>query len=214
VLTGESNRPKVKIGGVVARKRVVWTDRDVFAGADGLISPEVLPYENVTLRFSPATAGSKEASVPVVYDPSEGLYYPYKVAGETIIVRFAGTTPASMATASAGALIAAQNSGSWKADATRRVIRFGVERPVRLMSLQRSLDLAGFRMQEFYVRTSDNPGKQALPTDAPDSDEIVVTARGKGKQPRRLQLMVGMDRLAACSTISYRRSERILSLVC
>lgn len=55
-----------------------------------------------------------------------------------------------------------------------------MDRPVRLMGFQRPLSLDGFAVDEFYVRTRDNPGRAPLPADPPpDADEIVVTGKAK-----------------------------------
>ena len=214
-LRGETDRTRVSIGGVVSRIRVAWADRDVFPGADGLISPEAMPYDRVTLKMAPPSGTAKTINLPVSYATSEGIYLRFKVGDENVTARFSTANPWTQATASAGAHIASHFGGFWKAPATRQVIKFGVDRPVRLMGLQRSLNLIGLSVDQFFVRTSDNGGGLALPADqAADPDEIVVTAKVKSKQPRRLALVVGLDRLASCSSVTYHRVVKRLSFAC
>ena len=86
------------------------------------------------------------------------------------------------------------------------------ENPVHLLILG-TYHMA-IAMDQFLVRTSDNRGGPPLPTDAPaDPDEIVVTAKTKEKQPRNL-LTLGMDRLSACNSITYRKASQSLALRC
>jgi hypothetical protein len=214
-LRGQTNRSKVGVGGVVSRMRVAWADRDVFAGADGLISPEAMPYETVTLKISPASPSAKTIDLPVSFLTSEGIHVRIKVGNEDVITRFSTVNPWTQATASAGAHIASEFGGYWKGPARRQVIKFGIERPVRPMALLRHLSLRGLSLDNFFVRTNDNRGSFVLPSDnPPDSDEIVVTAKVKSKQPRRLALIIGRDRLATCSSLTYRRLMKRMVLVC
>lgn len=213
-LEGETNRVSLAVGDARSKERVIWTDRDVTEGADGIISPEVLPYETLVLSLGPAGGEQRRYDLPMRYDPSRGLHYAQEVGGETMFVRFSIEQPFSLATASSGALIAAAHNGQWAGDATSEVVRFGVSRPMRPMRLARPLLLRDLPVTRFKVRTSDNRGRLALPSDpAIDPDEIIVTAKAKGKQPRLLLLTIGRDRLSGCS-ITYSKPSRTLSLLC
>lgn len=214
-LDGKSNRVTLTVGASRTRQRAVWVERDVIRDADGIISPAALPFDNVTLEWSTRSAGEPAVVLPMRYDHGRGLFFPYNAGGETIIVRLSTVQPLSMATASAAALIAAAHGGGWSGEPRREHIRFGVERPVRPMVLSRPVDLSGFAVGRFLVRTSDNRGGYRLPTDAPaDPDEIVVTAKAKDKQPTNLHLTLGMDRLGACGSITYRKASQSLVMRC
>lgn len=215
VLDGKSNRVRLTVDGSTTRQRVVWVDRDVTTGADGIISPAALPFDNVTLELSAGSARSATFVLPMRYDHGLGLFFPYSAGGDTIIARLSTVQPLSMATASAAAVIAAAQGGSWSAEPRREHIRFAVERPVRPMALSRPVDLSGFAVDRFLVRISDNRGGHRLPADAPaDPDEIVVAAKAKDKQPRNLHLTLGVDRLGACQSVTYRRASQSLALRC
>jgi hypothetical protein len=214
-LYGKTDSTTIGIEGVTARRRVAWLDRNITDVADGVISPEALPHETVTFLLDSSAAGSVETiNIPVDYEGSEGIYFPFKVGQKGVIVRFSMLNERSLATASAAAEIAARQGAAWGGAGERAVIRFGVERPVRPLRLERPANMSGFAISEFLVRTNDNPGEQALPSDPVDSEEIVVTGKSKRKQGTRLALMVGMDRLSACTSITYRKAVRTLSLQC
>lgn len=215
VLNGKSNRVRLTVGGSTTRRRAVWVDRDATKDADGLISPAALPFDHVTLELSEPSADQSLFVLPMRYDDGRGLFFPFQAGEDEITIRFSTVQPLSMATASAAALIAASHGSSWSGEPRSEHIRFGVERPVRPMSLSRALELNGFVIDRFLVRTSDNRGQHELPADAPvDSDEIVVTAGAQDKQARNLLLTLGLDRMNACSSITYSMASQSLTLRC
>jgi hypothetical protein len=83
------------------------------------------------------------------------------------------------------------------------------------MRLERPLDLSGFRVADLMVRVADHRGRYRLPGDAQqqDPDEIVVTGDVE-RQPARLFLTIGAERLSACSSLVYARASRTLTLRC
>ena len=214
-LEGETNQVSLVVDEMRSKARVVWVERNITDIADGIISPEVLPYERVTLQFSSSDLSHRRYALPMRYDASRGLHYAQAIGDENLFVRFSVEQPTSLATASAGALIAAAYRGQRAGAAVSEPVRFGITRPVRPMRLGEALLLQGFPVTLFGVRTSDNRGKLALPDDPnADPDEIVVTGQAKSKQPRLLLLTLGRDRLGGCSSTTYSKPERTLSLQC
>jgi hypothetical protein len=213
-LSGEQNGARFRIGGVQRGYRFGFFDRNIVEGADGIMSPHELPYDNVVFRLRPERPGEVTTTLPTSYDKSRGIYHPLVLGDRTILVEFSLLQPYSMATASAGAHLAASHGGEWAGEARPGVIRFGVERPLRPMRFARALDLGGLGLSALLVRTGDHRGNYQLPPDArQDPDEIVVTGNVQ-RQRARLFMTVGLDRLSACSSLTYARLARTITLRC
>jgi hypothetical protein len=106
------------------------------------------------------------------------------------------------------------NDGIWRGAEASQTIAFGVSRPVRPMALHKPIDLDGFSTDRFLVRTRDNRGAYSLPPDAVDPDEILVTADSRSRQPERLQLILGREQFSSCSSLTFERALRRLTLRC
>jgi len=212
-LTGRTSRAPLLIAGRPADLRIIWFDRDVIEGADGIISIANLPFDRVTLRLAPAREGETAASLQLAFGAEIGVYYPYALGERIVPVQFSIWRNDNMSTAAAGALIASAHAGAWRGDYARQTVNFGIARPVRPMGLRRPLELGGLSVGEFLVRTGDYRGGYALPADAADPDEIVVTAAGN-RQTARLNLTLGRSQLSRCSEISFESATRRLTLHC
>jgi hypothetical protein len=212
-LVGGSNGTRINVAGTQLRERVAFFDRNVVDDADGLISPELLPYDTVTFQVAAPNSSDRTFEIPLFFSKGAGLVHRYAVGQDVIGVDFSPVRPTSIATAAAGALLAAQHGGSWSGEIDQQVISFGIERPVRAMSLERPLMLHGLDVRRFLVRTSDHRGAHTLPSDAPeDAGEIVVT--GRSRQQPSTALTIGLDRLSSCSSLTYRKATRLLILRC
>lgn len=151
----------------------------------------------------------------MAFNGDAGVHVPATVGDRQVAVRFSLQKPETIATAAAGAQLALVHGGGFSGPAVTRRIAFEIERPVRLLRLQRPFAFGRLAADTMFVRTADYRGKFALPADAdPDPDEIVVTADKDSKQPARLSLIVGLDRLASCSELTLIRSARRLLLRC
>ncbi|TMJ18697.1 MAG: hypothetical protein E6G92_02315 [Alphaproteobacteria bacterium] len=213
-LAGRTRAVTARLAGQALRIQAIWFDRAVIDGADGLISPALLPYDSITFRLGAARAGESAASLALDFVTGLGLYFPYPLEGRALPVQFSLWKPSSIATAAAGALLAQARGGAWAGDPGRRAVSFGILRPVRPMQLRRPLDLGFARVGLFLVRTGDYGGGLALPAETEaDPDEIVVTA-ARAAQVARLNLVLGADQFAACSSLRYQRAERRLTLIC
>ncbi len=212
-LTGLTSRTAVTIAGRPAELRMIWFDRDALAGVDGIISVANLPFDRVVLRLAPPREGETALALQLDYASEIGLYFPYALGERTLPVQFSLWRPDNMSTAAAGALLANSHAGGWRGDYARRTISFGVDRPVRPMALGRPLELHGLNVGQFLVRTGDYRGGYALPSDAADPDEIVVTAAGN-HQVARLNLTLGRSQFARCSSIAWEGRDRRLTLSC
>jgi len=212
-LTGLTSRAPALIAGRPAELRMIWFDRDALAGADGLISVASLPFDRIVLRLGPAREGETGLSFQLDFSTEMGLYFPYPLGERTLPIQFSVWRQDNMSTAAAGALLAGIHTGTWQGDYARRIVNFGVDRPVRPMALGRPIDLHGFSVGRFLVRTGDYRGGYALPTDAADPDEIVVTAMGT-HQAARLNLTLGRGQFARCSAVTFEAAARRLTFSC
>ena len=213
-LEGHAGRAAATIGGATVRLNAIWFERDVVEGADGTISVHHLPYDSVRFEFAAPLVGESETAIALEYGDSPGLYHRYTPGGEPVAVHISVHRPASVATAAAGAVIARAHDGRWAGADERRLVSFGIVRPVRPMKLGAPLQIEDLAVDRFLVRTRDHRGDFDLPSDEPaDPEEIVVTGALEG-QPPRLSLVLGQDQLAACSSLTYRRAERRLAARC
>ena len=215
-LRGRSSTSRISIGGRVFFDRVTFYDRPFVEGADGRISPELLPYENVTFRLAAARPGETVRTIPLTFTKPGGLFHRLPIANNEIAVGFSLRSRLTTATASAAALLAAQYGSRWSGLPRSYPVAFGIERSVRLMELERPLSLHGFDLSSFLVRTADNRGNYHLPVDARPSDpsEVVVTGMFASNQAPLMTLTIGQDRLASCSSMTFQKSTRQLLLRC
>ncbi len=212
-LTGSSRVAEVSIGGVTGDRRVVWIDRPAVDGADGLIGPADMHYARVTFTLGPARAGETRFEIPMEFERSFGLFHTVTLGERAFRFQFSLMKPNSLATAGAGAQLATLHGGDWSGEALDQSIEFGVVRPVRAMTLRRPVELHGFAIAAFRVRTGDNRGNLDLPPDPDaDPDEVVVT--GESRQRAAFVVHVGLDRLSQCSSLVWDNGSRQLTLHC
>ena len=212
-LTGRTATAAATISGQPLAMRLIWFDRDVVPGADGVISVADLPFDRVVLRLGAARGPEAAVALLLDYSPEMGLFFPYAVGDRMVPIQFSVWRQDNMSTAAAGALLATRHSGAWRGDYARRTVSFGIDRPVRPMALAQPIELPGLSIGQFLVRTGDYRGGFALPTDAADPDEIVVEGASV-RQTARFNLTLGRNQLARCSTLIWERAARRLTLSC
>lgn len=118
----------------------------------------------------------------------------------------------TVATASAGSLLANAFGGQLSGTTEPVDIAFGIRRPVRTLHLQRPLLIGPIPLYELGVRTNDFGSVDGIPEVGGDPDEIVVVAHGK--KPRVEQIKVGADVLDRCSWIAFDGRARQIRLSC
>lgn len=212
-LNGSSKVAELSIGGVTGDRRMVWIDRPAVEGADGLIGPADMHYDRVTFRLGEARPGEAAVELPMQFERSYGLFYPLTLGEHEVRFQFTFTKAETMATAGAGAHLAALNGGAWTGEARDEVIDFGVVRPVRPLALARPVSLGGLELGRLLVRTGDNRGNLSLPPEpGADPDEVTVTAGSR--QRARFNVTFGRDRLGQCSSIVWDNRARRLIFHC
>ena len=186
--------------------------RDCCAGLDGEIGIGLLPY--ATIRFVRPASAEPQRSADFLIDDSDerGPETAIALGDRQVSVQFAFDRPDSVATASAGAILATVYGGHLAGEGST-VAAFGISRPTSLLTLKRPVRLAGFRFDHLPVRTADFAGHVAFPEDPTDPGDIVV--RGKTTQQAAWPVvLIGRDRMDRCSEALYDTVARRLTLRC
>ena len=213
---GETGVAPVTIGPSTDERRILWFERDVAPGVDGIINIADLPYGQVTLHLGRPHPSDRPISFQTTPQSFWNLTYRHPVAGRELTVRFRLDLPRSLVTAAGGAVLAQTQNGGWRGEPASAVIGLGVERPVRPMAFASALSLNGLKVDRMLVRTSDFLGGYALPEDpheGADPDEVVITGRAD-RDEGRLTALIGLDHLSGCSRLIYSRATRLMTLYC
>jgi hypothetical protein len=213
-LRGSTKAAEVTLAGTKSERRLLWWDRNVTEGADGVISAGDLPYERVTFRLAPVHAGERTLQLPMEWDRSSGLTHRLALGGQQVFVTITPHKADTLATAAAGALMAQLHGGAWSGEAQVLPVSFGVSRPMRPLRLARPMAIAGVPLAGLMVRTQDHRGNARLPAEPnADPDEIVVTANVARQKPRYF-LGLARDWLAPCSSMTLDVRTRLITLSC
>lgn len=204
-------------GGEERRRRVGWTARPYFAGADGVIGPGGLPARVVRFVLRPSLPGERTATLPMI---DEGglfggwghMYALVEVGGAPMRVRFDPHNPRTLVTAGAGVRLAAAFDGLFSGEAETLTIAFGISRPVRTLRLGRPFAIGPLSLSMLGVRTADFGNTAAIREEGGDPDEIVVAAERRNTARDRIAL--GADSLARCSSIVFDKDARQIRLTC
>lgn len=211
-VTGKSGVTKLSFDDLDYKRRVVWFDRRYETGADGAIGPGGIPADVIRFDLRGPQPGERRATLPLVQNLFQPTYARIDVGGRTITVLFDPQHARTLATAGAGAAIAAANGGKLLTGQGRAEIAFGIERPVRTLKLDRPLAVGPMRFDSFSVRIADGGSVSGIPDDNADPDEIVVTA-GKKRKSRDV-LIIGRDQLDSCSSIVFDKRAKTIALTC
>ena len=211
--------PIALAGGAPFKRRVGWATRSRTAGIAGAMGPGGIPEPRVRFTLRPPVAGERAVTLPMM--KSGGLFGDWGaseamilVGGQPMRLRFDPHHPRTLATAGAAVRLAAAQGGTLSGAAVPVEIAFGVERPVRTLTLARPLQIGPLQLATLGARTSDYGRTSAIAEAEPDPDELVVVARGKKADPSRDRLNLGADMLARCSSILFDKPARRITLTC
>ncbi|MBO9712739.1 hypothetical protein [Sphingomonas sp.] len=216
------NRPvPFAVGGRRQRTRAFW-----FVGAppsvgDGSVGPWVLPQSKVTFVLAPLAAGQGRYDMPLTGGIDSASLTGWKEAsfGMTVAFDLDSAERYPVATAAAGAAIAAAYGGTLSGPSWDFEVGMGVRRPVRLMTLARPFAMPPFAFTRIAVRVRDRVDEagrgEAIREEGQvdDPDEIVVTANWKGRPPA-FGLTIPRPALAACARLSFDKAAKRVSLWC
>ena len=185
-------------------------------GADGEIGPGGLPFARVLFRLAEARPGEREHRFPMLSWNRSGVGVELAMGEHPLRVTFSFSRAETLAAATAGARIADRHGGYFSGEGRLMPIRFGVDRPVRPLTLGTPLMLGDLEVRNIMVRTGDYGDASRIGEEAQviDPNEIVVTADSrKGKMPP-LWLTLGMDTIGHCSSILYDFEAETVTLTC
>ncbi len=215
----------VDFGDGVAKRRVGWAPRPFAPGVDVSVGPAAMPEPVVRFQLRAPKPGETTVVLPAMRETALlGMFGNFSttfaridVGGAPMRVRFDPYHARSLATAGAAVRLAAAHDGVVSGTAVPIELFFGIERPVRDLTLRRPLMVGALRIAALGVRTHDFGNAGAITeadARAPDPDEIVVTAKGKARDMRRDTISLGADQLRHCSSIVFDRKADTVSLTC
>lgn len=211
-VSGQSSVTKFAFGQMMFRRRVVWFERRYEAATDGAIGPGGLPADVIRYELRAPVAGERVAVLPLVQQLFRPTYGRVDVGGRALTILFDPQHSRTLATAGAGASIAAAQGGQLSGAAGMAEVAFGINRPVRRLQLARPLAIGPLSIGALLVRVGDNGSVAGIADANADPDEIVVTATRKGD--RRDVLIIGRDELAGCSSITFDKPAKQIRLSC
>lgn len=203
-----------------AKQRIGFTRQPFAAGVAGVFGPASLPEPVVRFRLHDPAIGERTIALPMI--DQGGLFGGWAerfatvmVEGEPLRIRFDPHHPHTLANAGAAVRLARALGGQLSGSTTMTEIAFGVQRPIRTMTLATPLAVGPLTIAALGVRTTDN-GKTDTIADADragDPNEVVVT--GKGKHDIKLdRLSIGADQLDRCSSILFDKPAKQIRLSC
>jgi hypothetical protein len=209
---GRSAVVRLDLGRGEFKRRVTWFAAPFETEADGAVGPGGLPEPRILFRLRADGADDVVTSFPLADFGYAGMGIELPVDGETLRIAFAPYRPESLATAGAGAALAAAWGGRFDGEPRRMMIKLQVERPVRHLALARPLAVGPLQLRGMLVRTGDFGSTSSIPDGVQDPDEIVVTGSAKGK--RKLSLAIGADQLSRCASILFDKPAKQVTLRC
>ena len=217
---GRTALAPVDFGGGPAKHRIGFTPRRFAGSVEGTVGPAGLPEQVVRFRLHAPRAGERTITLPmadqggIAADWAE-RFAVVTVGGAPMRIRFDPYHNRTLATAGAAVRLAAANAGTMVGAASKAEIAFGIERPVRDMTLGNPLQIGSLSISRIGVRTSDFGNINGVPGVRADSDpdEIVVTAKRK-HDPKADRISIGSDLLDQCSSILFDSVRRQIALTC
>lgn len=194
------------------KRRVVWFERRYEAGADGAIGPGGLRADTVRFELRAPTARERSVALPLVQNFAGPAFARLRVGDRDVMVLFDPQHAQTLATAGAGTTLASALGGELAGSPRQAEVAFGIERPIRTLRLARPLALGPVALDSVAVRIGDSGSVSTIADADADPDEVVVTAKGGGK--RRDVLIVGADALARCSSITFDKRAKTITLSC
>lgn len=213
IVRGIQAAAPVSINGRDMLVSVASHERPCCADVDGEIGIGLLPY--AVIRMQRGTGPDDVATVATFAIDDNVVHGPQAsqvVGRDTIFLQFSLERSDSVATGSAGAIVARRYGGRL-AEPGMTVAAFGIERPVSMLALKSRADIAGFGFDRIAVRTADFAGREQFPSDPDEPGEILVK-RKVTQQEAWPVVLIGRDRLDRCSEIRFDGITHQLSLRC
>lgn len=218
---------EVDLGNGPDKRRVGWAQRPFAPGVDVSVGPAALAEPIVRFQLRPSRLGETTTNFPAMHESGplgmfgdfSATYARIDVGGAPMRVRFDPYHARTLASAGAAVRLANLHDGVVSGDAVPTEIFFGVERPVRTLTLRKPMALGPLTLATMGVRTGDMGNAASIreadaPVEVADPDEVVVTAKGKTRNMRHDTLSIGADQLDRCSSIVFDRRAGVIRLTC
>lgn len=212
-LRGFTDAVPVKLDGASSKLRIVWFDRPLVEGSDGVIGQGGLAARVVVFRLRAPQPGEREIVLPMEDRGTSGIITRLQVGDVSVPVQFNLETDETIVSAAAGAKLAAAHSGAMQGAPYELRVDFDVKRPVRSMRFADQPRLAGLVLDNIVVRTAD-ASTVGVPDAEADPAEIVVTGAGKKGARPSYGINVGRDALKPCSSLTFDKPTRQIRLMC
>ncbi len=203
-----------------ARQRIGFTAKPFAAGFAGVFGPGSLPDPVIRFHLRDAIAGERTTAFPMVdqgdlFGGWAERFAVIMVEGQPMRVRFDPHHPNSVANAGAAVRLARAYGGTLSGTTSPTEIAFGVERPIRTLTLKTPFTVGPLTIGTLGVRTVDQGNTDTI-ADADqqaDPNEVVVTGKGK-HDIKNDRLAIGADLLARCSSIVFDKPAKQIRLSC
>ena len=199
------------IGGVAFQRRVAWTEQAFAPGVDGVIGPGGVPEERVRFTLGSSRAGERTLILPLDGSRWGVSAAAVRLGGVVTTIRFDPLAPRTVATAAAGVALANAHRGTVSGAPELLPFAFGVNRPVRTLTLADPVVIGPLTFARLAVRVGDGGAANAIREADADPDEVQVVGKGK---PGRSSLLIGHDLLQRCSSLLFDKPARQVRLTC
>jgi hypothetical protein len=211
-INGKNGVARFVIGGLEQKRRIGWFARDIAPGFDGLLGPLAFSHPVLKMRLRAPIAGEQ----PVTFGLSTFGYFGAGVVlrmKPLTMMQFDPFSQTTIANAPFASELAGPLHGHFVSEVHSRHIALGVSRPVRTLLFDTPLTFGALRIERTEVRTQDTGSTSSIPEEAPDPDEIIVSALSENDKRLRY-IILGADALRNCSSITFDKRKRQIRLSC
>ncbi|RNJ62705.1 MAG: hypothetical protein EDM03_08590 [Porphyrobacter sp. IPPAS B-1204] len=220
ILNGRVRVRDLTIEGVPYRARVLWFEGASGGAGDGSVGPFAIPFDHIAIRLGGTSTETYTFPLIGGFNRAAGARFTHD--GGEMLVKFAveesGDYP--VASAAAGAAIAAAYDGVATGKFWGEHIAFGIYRPVQLVRLGRPLVIGPFRFDEIAVRVrarvdGSGSGDQIPPPprDWDPSGMVVIMLTQKGPPPV-FSFRIPRPVLLRWNQLEYIKSAKEIRLSC
>lgn len=208
-----SNGVKVAFGSEKpVRKRVFFLRDHAWTSSQaGTLNPMAVPEPVVTFRLRAPTADERTIVLPMEESTLGGYHALLPVGDGFVPAFFSFDRRETVLSAAAGMAVAQEYRGLMAGETYPLHIRYGIERPVRPLQFESPPMLGELALTNLVVRTQDTGSVAGIRQEGDDPDEIVVSAKDRKAEVR---MIVGMDTLEPCSTLTFDRTAKQIRLSC
>lgn len=217
---GRTGKVRLEIQGHEEKRRALWFDKPIAPGMDGSIGPIATPQTRIRLNTGAGFGHLTSISLPLkIEDDRVGTTI--SIDKTNVFVMFNPLQPRTVASAGAGHVMAFAQAGRWSGTQESTSINFGVERPVRELTLSNPIQIGNLQLSVLLVR--DNSlvtGVADIKSRAEEEDAnevtlpaVTVTAKAAKIKPS-YKLTLGQDVLSRCASITFDKTSNKIELNC